>query len=410
MADGFLIYMSLKNKHILLGITGGIAAYKCATLVRLLIKEGAIVKVVMTKSATEFVTPKTLSVLSKNQVITDFFDANDNWNNHVHLAEWADVFIIAPTTANSLAKFATGICDNIVTACYLSARSKVFIAPAMDLDMYQHATTAINLNTLSKQGVFIIPAETGELASGLSGEGRMAEPENIIEFVKTNLKKSLPLSGKKVLVNAGPTYEAIDPVRFIGNRSSGKMGIAIADEFEKQGAEVTLVLGPSSQPILNNSISVIRVESADEMFNACHKEFKTCDVAVLSAAVADYKPTAISDEKIKKKDNDLDLKLTKTIDVLQQLGLEKNKQLLVGFALETTNLIEYAKEKIKKKNLDFIVANSATEHGSGFSVDTNKITIIDKHNNLHNFELKTKQEVAKDIVNFTIQTLQKNAK
>lgn len=397
--------MSLKNKHILLGISGGIAAYKCAHLVRLLIKQGAFLKVVMTKSAEEFVSAKTLSVLSKNEVVTDFFDANNNWNNHVNLAEWADAIIIAPLTANTLAKFATGICDNIVTACYLSARSKVFVAPAMDLDMYKHPTTHANIETLKKNFTMIIPAETGELASGLVGEGRMAEPENIIAFVSNYFKSDLPLSGKKVLVNAGPTYEAIDPVRFIGNRSSGKMGVAIADEFAKAGAEVTLVLGPSHQKPSEQTVTVIAVESGLEMFNACQSAFATVDIAVLSAAVSDYKPKEVSDIKIKKKENALTLDLIKTTDILETLGKQKKHQVLAGFALETNNLIDYAKEKISKKNLDFIVANSASETGSGFGVDTNKITIIDKHNKMYNFELKSKQEVAKDIVHFAINYL-----
>ncbi len=409
MADGFLIYMSLKNKHILLGITGGIAAYKCAHLVRLLIKEGAIVKVVMTKASEEFVTPKTLSVLSKNEVITDFFDANNNWNNHVALAEWADAMIVAPLTANTLAKFATGICDNIVTACYLSARCKVFVAPAMDLDMYQHTTTKHNLETLRKSENIIIPAESGELASGLVGEGRMAEPENIIQFVNQYFENNLPLTGKKVLVNAGPTYEAIDPVRFIGNRSSGKMGVAIADEFAKLGAEVTLVLGPSHQKPSETSVTVIKVESADEMFTACQNQFLNSNIAVLSAAVADYKPKHVADSKIKKKDSEFSIELIKTKDILETLGQQKTNQLLVGFALETNNVVEYAKEKIKKKNLDFIIANSATEKGAGFGVDTNKITIIDKHNKMYNFELKSKQEVAKDIVIFALNYLKIHA-
>lgn len=398
----------LQNKNILLGITGGIAAYKCAHLVRLLIKEGATVKVVMTESAAQFVTPQTLSVLSKNEVITDFFDANNNWNNHVQLAEWADAMIIAPLTANSLAKLATGLCDNMVTACYLSARSNVFVAPAMDLDMYLHPTTKQNLDTLTKNGNVIIPAESGELASGLVGEGRMAEPENIIEFIKLILNKNLPLVGKKVLVNAGPTYEVIDPVRFIGNRSSGKMGVAIADEFAKQGADVTLVLGPSHQYPQQKNVAVINIETAEEMFIACETHFKNAHIAVLSAAVADYKPKEVATSKIKKKDAEFSIELTKTIDVLETLGKQKTTQLLVGFALETNNVIEYAKEKIKKKNLDFIVANSAIEKGTGFGVDTNQITIIDKHNKLHNFELKSKQAVAKDIVNFAIEQLKIN--
>lgn len=408
MADGFLIYM-LKNKHILLGVTGGIAAYKCAQLVRLLIKEGAIVKVVMTKAAEDFVTPKTLSVLSKNEVISDFFDAGNNWNNHVALAEWADMMIVAPVTANTLAKFASGLCDNMVTACYLSARAKVLLAPAMDLDMYQHPSTIQNLATLVKNGNIVIPAESGELASGLVGEGRMAEPEHIVDFVKQELQKHLPLFGKKVLVNAGPTYEAIDPVRFIGNRSSGKMGVAIADEFAAAGAEVTLVLGPSHQKPLQKNVTVIAVESAGDMLTACLPAFKNVDIAVLSAAVADYKPKNVSATKIKKKDSELSLDLVKTPDILETLGQQKQKQLLVGFALETDHIIEYAKAKIQKKNLDLVVANSATEKGAGFGVDTNKITIIDKHNKLYNFELKSKQEVAKDIVAFITNYIHNNA-
>ena len=401
--------MTLKNKHILLGITGGIAAYKCAHLVRLFIKEGALVKVVMTEASEDFVTSKTLSVLSKNEVVTDFFDSNNNWNNHVALAEWSDAMIIAPLTANSLAKFATGICDNIVTACYLSARCKVFVAPAMDLDMYQHPATVRNIETLRKNENIVIPAESGELASGLIGEGRMAEPENIVQFIKQYFESNLPLTGKKVIVNAGPTYEAIDPVRFIGNRSSGKMGVAIADEFAKLGADVTLVLGPSHQQPIEKSVTVIKVESAEEMYNACQNQFSKSDIAVLSAAVADYKPKYIADSKIKKKDSEFSIELVKTKDILEILGQQKKNQILVGFALETDNVIEYAKEKIKKKNLDFIVANSAIEKGAGFGVDTNKITIIDKHNNLYNFELKSKQEVAKDIVNFALNYLNNHA-
>jgi phosphopantothenoylcysteine decarboxylase/phosphopantothenate--cysteine ligase len=401
--------MSLKNKHILLGVTGGIAAYKCAHLVRLLIKEGYIVKVIMTKAAEEFVTAKTLSVLSKNEVVTDFFDANNNWNNHVALAEWADAIIVAPLTANTLAKFASGHCDNIVSACYLSAKSKVFVAPAMDLDMYQHPTTKQNIDTLRKNGNIVIAAESGELASGLVGEGRMAEPENIIHFVSQYFEDILPLSGKKVLVNAGPTYEAIDPVRFIGNRSSGKMGVAIADEFAKLGADVTLVLGPSHEVPNEKLVTIVKVESAEEMYKACDLVFENVDIAVLAAAVADYKPKSIADSKIKKKDSELFLELTKTTDILETLGKQKKHQLLVGFALETDNVLEYAKAKIAKKNLDFIVANSAIEKGAGFGVDTNKVTIIDKHNKMYNFELKSKQAVAKDIVTFAINYLKTDA-
>ncbi|HWY11817.1 MAG TPA: bifunctional phosphopantothenoylcysteine decarboxylase/phosphopantothenate--cysteine ligase CoaBC [Bacteroidia bacterium] len=388
----------LHNKKILLGITGGIAAYKCAHLVRLFAKKGAEVKVVMTPSAAQFVTPETLSVLSKNTVISEFFDGNLNWNNHVHLAEWADIFLIAPATANTLAKFSTGVCDNIVTACYLSARSKVFIAPAMDLDMYQHPTTKANLKTLEGFGNKIIPAENGELASGLTGEGRMAEPENIITYIEKYLAASLPLVGKKVLVNAGPTYEAIDPVRFIGNRSSGKTGVALADEFCNQGAEVTLVLGPSVFKPKNSSVKVINVESAEEMFKACTEVFETTDIAVLSAAVADYSPKEKSASKIKKSEGEMNIDLIKTKDILGSLGKAKKKQILIGFALETENAIEYAKEKLKNKNLDLIIANTTSVNNPAFGSDFNTICIIDKHNNLVNFEFKSKAEIAKDIV------------
>ncbi len=392
----------LYNKKIILGITGGIAAYKCAHLVRLLVKQGAEVKVILTPAAKEFITPQTLSVLSKNEVIVDFFDANFNWNNHVHLAEWADVLLIAPLTANTLAKMASGLCDNILMATYLSARSKCIVAPAMDLDMYQHPTVKQNLETLKTNGNLIIPAESGELASGLSGEGRMAEPENIVTFLIDFFKQGLPLIGKTALVNAGPTYEAIDPVRFIGNRSSGKMGIAIAESLAAKGAEVTLVLGPSSEKVKNASIKIINVESADQMYEAMLSNYNNKDIVVCSAAVADYKPATVSDKKIKKKDEELHLDLVKTKDILSELGKQKKKQCLVGFALETNTILEYAKEKLKNKNLDVIIANSATEKGAGFGVDTNKITIIDKHNKISNFELKSKQEVAVDIVNYII--------
>jgi phosphopantothenoylcysteine decarboxylase/phosphopantothenate--cysteine ligase len=398
----FLLYYMLTNKKIFLGISGGIAAYKCASLVRLLVKEGAEVKVLMTESAKEFITPQTLSVLSKNEVVIDFFDANNNWNNHVALAEWADLFIIAPLTANTLAKMAHGLCDNVLLATYLSAKTKTVVAPAMDLDMYQHPTTKQNIEKIISFGNIVIPAESGELASGLVGEGRMAEPENIVEFLKKYLSKNLPLIGKKILVNAGPTYEAIDPVRFIGNRSSGKMGMAIAENFIQQGAEVTLVLGPSNEKTKFKSLKIINVESAEQMHLACISNFKNCDIAVCSAAVADYKPAVVESLKIKKKEGSLNLHLIKTTDVLNELGKLKTKQCLVGFALETDNVIEHAKEKLNKKNLDIIIANSAIEKGSGFGGETNKITIIDKHNKITNFELKTKQEAAYDIVNYII--------
>lgn len=389
----------LQHKHIVLGITGGIAAYKCAYLVRFLVKEGASVRVVMTRSATEFVSPKTLSVLSRNEVLTDFFDASHNWNNHVHLAEWADVLLIAPLTANTLAKMAGGHCDNILLATYLSARSKTIVAPAMDLDMYQHPSVKQNLARLLDFGNAIIPAEHGELASGLSGEGRMAEPGHIVEYLRSFFSGQLPLAGKTALVNAGPTYEALDPVRFIGNRSSGKMGIAVAEELAARGAEVTLVLGPSHEPVNEKLVTVIRVESGDEMYEAMLSRFGKKDIVVCSAAVADYKAAQVSPSKIKKKEEAFQLALVRNRDILAELGRRKQQQCLVGFALETDRVLEYAAEKLKNKNLDMIVANSATEPGSGFGVTTNKVTILDKHNKIIKFELKPKREAAGDIVN-----------
>lgn len=387
------------NKNILIGVCGGIAAYKIPILVRLFVKQNYNVKLILTKASHNFVTEKTLSVLSKNQVVSDFFDNNNNWNNHVQLAEWADVLIIAPLTANTLAKMATGICDNVLLATYLSCKSKTIVAPAMDLEMYQHPSTINNLKTIQSYKNLIIPAQNGELASGLVGEGRMAEPEDIFNFTLNYFKNQLPLLGKNILVNAGPTYEAIDPVRYIGNRSSGKMGIAIANYFSALGANVNLVLGPCNQNNISNNINIINVESANEMYNACMKLYESVDVAVCSAAVADYTPETINEQKIKKTDENLNLNLVKTKDILADMGLKKTKQFLVGFALETENVIEYAKQKLKNKNLDLIVANSAKETGAGFGTNTNKITIIDKHNKMYNFELKSKELVAKDIVN-----------
>lgn len=394
----------LTNRNILIGVTAGIAAYKVPLLVRLLVKEGANVKVILTKDATQFVTPQTLSVLSKNEVVTDFFDADHNWHNHVKLAEWADLMIIAPTTANTMAKMAIGICDNVLLATYLSARSKVMLAPAMDLDMYQHPTTKANLSTLQGFGNSIIPAESGELASGLVGEGRMAEPETIFDFIKKHFESHLPLSGKKVMVNAGPTYEAIDPVRFIGNRSSGKMGISIADTFANLGAEVTLVLGPSVHKPSNKTVKVIAVESAKEMFDECVKVGERSDILVCAAAVADYRAKNVAENKIKKDNNELFLELEKTTDILAELGKKKTKeQCLVGFALETENVEEYAKQKLVKKNLDIVIANSAKNaYGVVFGSDSNQITILDKNNNLTKFELLSKDESSKKIVSYIL--------
>ncbi len=391
----------LKNKNILIGVTASIAAYKSAFLVRLLVKAGANVKVIMTDSSVEFITPLTLSTLSKNPVLIDFTkNKQGEWNNHVELGLWADVFVIAPASANTLAKMAGGLCDNLLMATYLSAKCPVFFAPAMDLDMYQHKSTKDNLKRLASFGNKIIHPGTGELASGLHGEGRMAEPEEIVAFIEQEFSRNLPLSKKKVLVTAGPTYEAIDPVRFIGNHSSGKMGFAIAEELAGQGAEVTLVCGPNNLKTDHPSIVRVDVTSAEELYRASLKAFKTADIAVLSAAVADYKPSKTADQKIKKSNGTKAIELVPTKDTLAELGkLKTKKQILVGFALETENETSNAKEKIRKKNLDLIVLNSLRDKGAGFKTDTNKITLIDKSNKITKFELKSKEEVAKDIVN-----------
>jgi phosphopantothenoylcysteine decarboxylase/phosphopantothenate--cysteine ligase len=391
----------LKNKNILVGVTASIAAYKSAFLVRLLIKAGANVKIVMTSAACEFITPLTLSTLSKNPVLIDFTKNKEGeWNNHVELGLWADAFIIAPASANTIAKMANGICDNLLLAVYLSARCKVYVAPAMDLDMYKHKATNDNLKRLLSFGNGIINPGNGELASGLFGEGRMAEPEDIFTFIEQELKKDLPLKDKKVLVTAGPTYEAIDPVRFIGNHSSGKMGFAIAEEFAKQGAQVTLISGPTNLNVSDKNIKRIDIISADDLFEEATKVFRSMDIAVLSAAVADFKPSVPSGQKIKKTVAAKNIELIPTKDTLAELGkIKKIKQVLVGFALETENELSNAKDKIKRKNLDLIILNSLNDKGAGFKTDTNKVTIINKNNKSVKFELKNKSEVAKDIVN-----------
>lgn len=396
----------LKGKKIVLGVTAGIAAYKAATLVRLLVKKGAEVKVVMTPDAQTFVSPHTLSVLSKNKVEVDFFTEDKQWNNHVHLGLWADAFVIAPCTANTLAKMANGLCDNLLLATYLSARCKVYVAPAMDVDMYHHPASQRNIKTVESFGNSIIPPENGELASGLIGEGRMAEPENIVLFLENEFENLGSFKGKKVLVSAGPTYEGIDPVRFIGNRSTGKMGIALANAFAHEGAEVTLVLGPTHLSP-NSSVTCIRVESSNEMYANCTELFKNCDVAIMAAAVADYKAAEYSPKKIKKKEDNFHIDLVKTVDILAELGRQKKQQCLVGFALETDNVKEYALKKIKEKNLDFIVANSLQDEGAGFATDTNKVSIIDNTGKTVDFTLKSKEDVAKDILNFTLNYLRK---
>lgn len=392
----------LSGKKILLGITAGIAAYKTASLVRLLIKLDADVKVIMTPASKDFITPLTLSTLSKNPVNSTFYDKEDEnevWNNHVDLGLWADYFLIAPATANTLSKMANGDCDNLLLATYLSAKCPVYFAPAMDLDMYKHPSTIESLSKLQSFKNIMIPATSGELASGLVGEGRMAEPEDIVSFMEKDVLSKLPLKGKKVLVTAGPTYEPIDPVRFIGNHSSGKMGFAIANTAANLGAEVYLISGPSHQQIKHSLIQRIDVVSAEDMYIEAHKHFEEVDIAILSAAVADYKPKNIADQKIKKKDASLTIKLAPTKDILASLGAIKKHQFLVGFALETNNELENAKSKIKRKNLDAIVLNSLRDKGAGFATNTNKITIIDKDFNQKPFDLKSKDEVAKDIIN-----------
>lgn len=392
----------MQHKKILLGVSGSIAAYKTAVLTRLLIKAGAEVKIVMTPAAKDFVTPLSLSTLSKNQVLVDLAE-NDSWANHVMLGRWADVMLIAPLSCNTLSKMATGLCDNLLMAVYLSATCPVVVAPAMDEDMWHHATTKKNLETIKGSGNYIIPVDNGELASGLFGEGRMAEPETIVQWLNGFFLTKTELSGKKVLITAGPTYEQIDPVRFIGNYSSGKMGVAIAEEMQKRGAEVTLVLGPSTIQV-NGGIKLIKVKSAEEMFNACEKTFTASDIAIMSAAVADYTPVNTAKEKIKKTENDLSVPLTKTKDILKTLGgLKTGNQFLVGFALETNNETSYALQKLQTKNADMIVLNSLQDAGAGFGHDTNKITIFDKSGNVYPFNIKSKKEVAIDIVNTIIQ-------
>jgi len=392
----------IKGKKILLGITGSIAAYKAIYLVRLLIKSGAEVKVVMSPSAKDFVSTLTLSTLSHNPVLVDLFD-EQSWANHVMLGRWADLMLIAPLSCNSLSKMAYGQCENLLLATYLSATCPVIVAPAMDEDMWHHPATRQNLQRLQSFGNTIIPVDHGELASGLFGDGRMAEPKAIIKFLENNFFLEQPLRGKKALVTAGPTYEAIDPVRFIGNHSSGKMGIAIAKELARRGADVSLVLGPTSQNVPADGIRLIRVKSAEEMYNACHEAFGKADLAIMSSAVADYTPVSKADQKIKKAENNLTLELIKTKDILKSLGAIKTKeQVLVGFALETTNEREYARKKLAEKNADLIVLNSLNDSGAGFGHDTNRVTIFKKGGDEIQFETKSKDEVAKDIVDVII--------
>ena len=399
--------MDLSGKKILIAVTGGIAAYKINTLVRDFIKNGAEVQVILTPSAKEFVSPLTLSTLSKRKVFSEFSSQDGEWNNHVDLALWADVMLVAPCTANTLAKIVNGICDNLVMATYLSAKCPVFIAPAMDLDMYIHPSTEQNLKLAEEYGNIIIPAEEGELASGLVGKGRMAETETIyktiVNFFNSEQKKSL--AGKTVLVTAGPTYEAIDPVRFIGNHSSGKMGFAIAEEAEKRGAKVILISGPTALSTDKN-ISLEKVNSAKEMYNAVFQYFDNTDIVIMSAAVADYAPKEVAQEKIKKNDDEMTITLVKNPDILKTMGEKKKNQFLVGFALETQNEEENAKGKLVRKNLDMIVLNSLKDSGAGFKNDTNKIKIITPLEQ-KDFALKSKEDVAKDILDFVEEQLQK---
>lgn len=393
----------LGGKNILLGITGGIAAYKTTFLVRLLIKAGANVKVIMTESAGSFVSPLTLATLSKNPVLNSFSSEEGDevdWNNHVELGLWGgDLMIIAPATANTLSKMANGICDNLLMATYLSAKCPVFFAPAMDLDMYKHPSTKSSIDKLTSFENILIPAGSGELASGLHGEGRMAEPEEIIQYVKDYMLKGLPLQGKKVLITAGPpTYEAIDPVRFIGNHASGLMGgYELAKKAASLGASVVLVSGPTQLSVSNELINVMRVVSSAEMYEEVHKHFPETDIAIAAAAVADYRPKTVADQKIKKKDSSLTIELEKTQDILLSMGERKKEQFLVGFALETENELENAKGKLQRKNLDAIVLNSLNDSGAGFGHLTNKITFIDKNYDIIPFELKSKAAVAEDI-------------
>ena len=396
----------LSGKKILLGVTAGIAAYKTAHLTRLFIKAGAEVKVVMTPKSLEFVTPLTLSALSNNPVAWEFVNDDPNeelWNSHVDLGLWADYFIIAPATANSLSKMVKGTADNLLLATYLSAKCPVFIAPSMDLDMYKHPSTKSNIEGLAAYGHTIIPAESGELASGLVGEGRMAEPENIVAFMEQHILGTLPLYGKKVMITAGPTYEAIDPVRFIGNHSSGKMGFELAKQALRLGAEVILVSGPSHETCDGLPVNRINVMSAEDMYNEVFKHYKEVDIAVAAAAVADYKPKNIAEQKVKKKNDSWALELVKTKDILAQMGKEKKHQFLVGFALETENEKANALGKLQRKNLNAIVLNSLNDKGAGFKSDTNKVTIIDQNENFVEIPLLSKKQVAEKIFNHILQ-------
>ena len=398
----------MRSRRILLGVSGGIAAYKIPILVRLLIKSGFEVKCILTPGASEFVSPLVLSALSLNPVESQLISDGKTWNNHVELAEWCDLFVIAPLTANSLAKMANGICDNLLLSVYFSMKGKTIVAPAMDLDMYAHPSVLRNLQTIEKDGVRILPAEFGELASGLVGQGRMMEPDSILEEIQTSFqKKKTSLEGQKVLLTAGPTYENIDPVRFIGNYSSGKMGFALAQSFLNSGSEVLLISGPTSLTLEHPNLTRTNVVSAEEMMNEVKKNWQVQNIGVFAAAVADYKPKQKETKKIKKKEEELELKLIKNPDILGWAGSEKADQFLVGFALETNDGIENASKKLKNKNLDCIVLNSTEDSGAGFAVDTNKVTILDKKLTKTELSLKSKYEIADEIVDFIAESLSK---
>jgi len=397
----------LSGKKILLGISGGIAAYKTPNLVRSFIKQGAEVKVVMTDSAKEFVTPLSLSTVSNNPVFSSFKSDEDDgmWNNHVELGLWCDIMLICPATANTLFKMANGNCDNLLIAVYLSCKSDVFFAPAMDLDMYKHNSTKESVKKLQSFGNILIPPAVGELASGLSGEGRLPEPEEVVEFIHNHYSANLPLNGKKVLISAGPTVEQLDPVRFISNHSSGKMGYSLAETALSLGADVTLVSGPTNQIISSKKIHLINVKTGNEMYSNVLDNYEDADIVIMAAAVSDYKPKEFSQKKIKKDNKEINIKFEKTTDILNELGKHKKNQFLVGFALENDNEIINAKTKLKNKNLDLIVLNSLNDKGAGFGYDTNKVSLIDKSDEIVTFDLKEKSMVALDIFNYIIKTI-----
>jgi len=397
----------LSGKKILLGISGGIAAYKTPNLVRSFIKQGAEVKVVMTDSAKEFVTPLSLSTVSNNPVFSSFKSDEDDgtWNNHVELGLWCDIMLICPATANTLFKMANGNCDNLLIAVYLSCKSDVFFAPAMDLDMYKHNSTKESVKKLQSFGNILIPPAVGELASGLSGEGRLPEPEEVVEFIHNHYSANLPLNGKKVLISAGPTVEQLDPVRFISNHSSGKMGYSLAETALSLGGDVTLVSGPTNQIISSKKIHLINVKTGNEMYSNVLDNYEDADIVIMAAAVSDYKPKEFSQKKIKKDNKEINIKFEKTTDILNELGKHKKNQFLVGFALENDNEIINAKSKLKNKNLDLIVLNSLNDKGAGFGYDTNKVSLINKSDEIVTFDLKEKSMVALDIFNYIIKTI-----